>query len=260
MVNDAVASSCCVHGPTPISSCSSNSPLLEQLVVISRDSALEEMASGISHELNQPLGAIVTFAQAGERILSRPDVSIEQAREVFQLISKEALTAAEGIRQMRRLFQRGVLNRTACAIDEVVSELQDVLALLASNSGVHLSIQVGPDLPLVNIDPLRIQHVLFTLTKNAIEACTGCDDASVVIEVSDHRYAIEVTVTDTGVGISPIHRTQIFHPFFSTKGGTGLGLASARAIVEAHEGTIGFDARAGTPTRFWFRIPTHGHG
>jgi two-component system sensor kinase FixL len=237
---------------------STHAPLVERLVAISRDSVLEEMASGISHELNQPLGAIVTFAQAGERMLDQPDVSIEQAREVFRLISKEGLAAADGIRRMRRLFHRDAPQRDVCAMGEVVVELQGVLALLASNLDVRLSMQIDRDLPSVCIDRLRIQHVVFALSQNAIEASASGNnrDPLVSIKVSGDRYGVEVAVIDTGPGIAAAHRAQIFHPFFTTRRhGTGLGLASARAIVEAHEGTIGFEAEPGEPTRFWFRIP-----
>ncbi len=232
--------------------------LFERLVSISRSSALEEMASGIAHELNQPLGAIVTFAQAGERILDRPNVSIADAREVFQLISKEALGAAEGIRNMRRLFSRDDFPKEPCDIGAVLNELTPVLEVLAPQAEVELVVNVAAPLPLVSIDSLRIQHVLFTLAQNAFEATEPCaaSPPSVRIDVSGDRYGIEVAVSDSGCGISKQQHAQIFHPFFTTKlHGTGLGLASARAIIEAHGGTIGFESQQHTGTRFWFRLP-----
>jgi signal transduction histidine kinase len=232
--------------------------LLERLVNISRSSALEEMASGIAHELNQPLGAIVTFAQAGERILNRPDASITEAREVFQLISKEALGAAEGIRNMRRLFNRDNFLKQPCDLGAVVRELTPVLELLAPRAAAELAVNVGAELPVVSIDPLRIQHVLLALAQNAFEA-TDADPASpmsVRIEVYGDRYGAEVAVSDSGCGIAEQQRAQIFHPFFTTKNhGTGLGLAAARTIIEAHGGTIGFESRQRDGSRFWFRLP-----
>jgi signal transduction histidine kinase len=232
-------------------------------MTIARASVLEEMASGIAHELNQPLGAIVTFAQAGERMLNRPEPMVSGALEVLQLISREALGAGDGIRHMRRLFNRDTLNRSACAIEDVVRELSGVLELLALRTGGRLTVHVDQQLPLVSIDKLRIQHVLFTLVQNAFEssgANTG-DGPLVQINLNADRYDVEVSVVDSGGGIAAEHRAQIFHPFFTTKPhGTGLGLASARAIVEAHEGAIGFENVEGQGvrrgTRFWFRIPT----
>lgn len=228
-------------------------------MAISRSSALEEMASGIAHELNQPLGAITTFAQAGERILSRPNASLESAREVFQLISKEALAAAEGIRRMRRLFNRDNFVRAPAAIEDVVRELTPALELLASEYGIQLRVLIEDTLPRVDIDRLRIQHVLYTLAQNAIDATSahaGATRREVTIEVRGDRYGVEIAIIDSGPGIAPEHRSQIFHPFFTTKpNGTGLGLASARAIVQAHEGTIGFDPAERGGERFWFRLP-----
>jgi two-component system sensor kinase FixL len=240
-------------------SAESRPPLLDQLMAISRASALEEMASGIAHELNQPLGAITTFAQAGERILGRPDASIANAREVFQLISKEALAAAEGIRRMRRLFQRDNFAKTTSPIEEVMRELTPALELLASEAGIRLVVEVAPELPPVSIDRLRIQHVLYTLSQNAFDASLerkGNALPIVRIEIRGDRYGVEIAIIDMGSGISPEQRAQLFHPFVTTKAhGTGLGLASARAIVQAHEGSIGFDAIESGGTRFWFRLP-----
>lgn len=234
-------------------------PLLDQLMAISRCSALEEMASGIAHELNQPLGAITTFAQAGERIVSRPDASLDSAREVFQLISKEALAAAEGIRRMRRLFNRDNMVKVSTAIEGVVRELTPALELLANEAGIRLVVHIAGPLAPVAIDRLRIQHVLYTLAQNAFDATRANAAAKqpvVTIDVKGDRYGIEIGVIDSGAGIAAEQRAQIFHPFFTTKAeGTGLGLASARAIVQAHEGTIGFDEATGGGARFWFRLP-----
>ena len=237
----------------------SRPPLFDQLMAISRASALEEMASGIAHELNQPLGAITTFAQAGERMLSRPDATLDSARQVFQFISKEALAAAEGIRRMRRLFQRESFSKATCGIDEVIRELTPALDLLASEAGIRLFVDIASELPAISIDRLRIQHVLYTLTQNALDASAANvvnEPMSVRIVANGDRYGVEISVSDNGSGIAPAQRAEVFHPFFTTKSnGTGLGLASARAIVEAHEGTIGFDSIDGGGTRFWFRLP-----
>ena len=236
--------------------------LIEQLMAIARASALEEMASGVAHELNQPLGAIATFAQAGERMLDRSEPMVENAREVLRLISKEALGAGDGIRHIRKLFNRDSLQKVPCRMSELVGELSGVLELLALRTGGRLHIEVEPDLPAVLADKLRIQHVLFTLVQNALEATSARSVAEVRIRVCGDRYGVEVSVSDNGPGIPSEYHPQIFHPFFTTKPqGTGLGLASTRAIVEAHEGTIGFENLTGPDpqrgARFWFRLPSH---
>ncbi len=231
--------------------------LIERLMTIARVSALEEMASGIAHELNQPLGAIATFSQAGERMLSRPQPMTSAALEVLQHINREAMNAGEGIRRIRRLFNQRGVNRPPCSMRDLVSELKPVLDLLASRFDSALVVHCDDVLPLVAVDRLRIQHVLLTLVQNAFEAPKLPDASKTVrIDVKSDRYAVETSVTDRGIGIEEQQRPQIFRPFFTTKGdGTGLGLASSRAIIESHEGTIGFEDAEGGGTRFWFRLP-----
>src|ERR1700687_2009764 len=101
--------------------------ILNQLMEIARISALAEMASGIAHELNQPLGAIATFSQAGDRLLNRPEPMVSRARDVFQQINTEALNAGEGIRRIRRLFDHAEPMRFKCQMSDLVSELTHAL-------------------------------------------------------------------------------------------------------------------------------------
>lgn len=232
--------------------------LLEQLLTLACASALEEMASGIAHELNQPLGAIATFSQAGQRMLHRPEPMIDNTVEVLKQINHQAMSAGEGLRRIRRLFIRSHGERTRCNLSDVVGELTSVLELLAERAGARLIVALAPDLPQVSIDHRQIQHVLFVLVRNAIEAShrRNGDRPVVRIEASSNGYTVETAVIDQGTGIPPGIRAQLFHPFFTTKeGGTGLGLVSSRTIIEAHEGEIGFDDAPDGGSRFWFRLP-----
>jgi C4-dicarboxylate-specific signal transduction histidine kinase len=231
--------------------------LLEQLLQIARTSALEEMASGIAHELNQPIGAIATFAQAAQRMLARPEPMLQSTSEVLQHISQEALNAGEGIRRIRSLFNGHTQGHTECDLAEVITELMPVLDLLAQRHAAQLTFDTHGTLPKVAIDRLRIQHVLFALVQNAFEAPTAeAEPPRVRIEVTGDRYGVQVTVEDHGVGIPDTARERLFHPFFTTKEhGTGLGLASSRAIAEAHEGSLGVEPAAAGGTRFWLRLP-----
>jgi C4-dicarboxylate-specific signal transduction histidine kinase len=243
---------------------SSNSPptqaqtalLLEQLLQIARLSALEEMASGMAHELNQPIGAITTFAQAARRMLDRPDPMIQPTTEVLEHISNEALNAGAGIRRIRGLFNGNPHDRVVCNVSDVLTELKPVLDLLAMRWKARLTVTAQPTIPEVAIDRLRIQHVLFTLVQNALEAPTrNGEQPDVRIGISGDRYGVQIDIDDSGLGIATADRPHLFHPFFTTKhNGTGLGLASSRAIIEAHDGTIGVEDIAGG-TRFWLRLP-----
>ena len=228
--------------------------MMQQLMEIARASVLEEMASGIAHELNQPLGAIATFAQTGERMLNRPEPMVAEALQVFRQISSEAMGAGAGIRTIRRLFNRETSTRTRHAIGRLIDEVSPLIQALAHRAGGDLSVEVQSGLPDIMVDALRIQHVVLTLVQNAFEA--SASPALVRIRVTGDRYGVEVSVLDHGSGIPENARGAIFRPFYTTKPqGTGLGLASTRAIVEAHEGTIGFEDAPGGGSRFWFKLP-----
>jgi len=223
---------------------------------IARASALAEMASGVAHELNQPLGAIATFSQAGQRMLDRPEPMVGGALDVFRQIKLEALAAAEGIQRIRRLFGQEPPTRTRCQLPELIAELQPVLDAMVLNF-CGLRLDVSHPIPDLLIDRLRIQHVLCALTQNAIEASAQANNpATIRIDVSSDRYTVETGVTDSGPGVPADLQDQLFRPFFTTKPqGTGLGLASSRAIIESHDGTIGFDTLQAGGSRFWFRLP-----
>ena len=234
-----------------------SSQILNRLMEIARISALAEMASGIAHELNQPLGAIATFSQAGERMLNRPDPLVDRATEVFRQINHEALSAGEGIRRIRRLFDHDQAPRAPCNMSELIAELRPVLDMVALGNGGEMHYDTSRSLPGLAIDRLRIQHVVFSLVQNAFDASVFQETPPLVsIVVVGDRYGVETSITDRGTGISNEVREKLFRPFFTTKPrGTGLGLASSRAIIEAHEGTIGFDCAATGGSRFWFRLP-----
>lgn len=231
--------------------------LLHRLMEIARASALAEMASGVAHELNQPLGAIATFAQAGERMLNRPEPMVNRALDVFRQISQEALGAGEGIKRIRRLFEHGSPDRSLCQMPDIIDELRPVLDGLALRANGVVSVRTQRPLPDLLIDRRRIQHVLYALTDNAVDASVSRSASpSIQIDISADQYSVETGISDVGGGIPSDVQSSVFKPFFTTKAqGTGLGLASSRAIVESHDGQIGFENLPAGGSRFWFRLP-----
>jgi two-component system sensor kinase FixL len=231
--------------------------MLKQLLEMARQAALAEMAGGVAHELNQPLGAIATFAQAGDRLLNRPEPMVGRALDVFRQITAEALAAGEEIRRIRGRFNQCSLERSCIQIPSVIEELRPVLEVLAHCAHVNLSFALEERVPDIVIEKRPIQHVVFTLVQNALHACgDSARPRRTRLAVCADRYAVEVSVADSGPGIANDARERIFSPFFTTKPcGAGLGLASCRAIVGAHGGTIGFEPVTDGGARFWFRLP-----
>lgn len=234
-----------------------SSRLESQLLEISRLSALTELASGIAHELNQPLGAIAIFAQAGELLLNRSQPRVDEALGVLRQIDDAALSAGEAIRQIRRLFDPYPSGRSSCQIPELIDDLKPVLETCAKRVRGQLHVEISPGVPVVKADRLRIQYVLATLVQNACDASVLCEAApKICIFTSYDRYMVEIGVRDSGPGVPESIQHQLFRPFFTTKKhGTGLSLASSKSIVEAHEGTIGFENLSSGGCRFWIRLP-----
>jgi C4-dicarboxylate-specific signal transduction histidine kinase len=231
--------------------------LLQRLMEIARASALAEMASGVAHELNQPLGAIATFAQAGERMLNRPEPMVDRALDVFRQISHEALSAGEAIKRIRQLFEQASPDRTRCQMPEIIEELRPVLQGLAHRVNGVVHVRAEASSPELLIDRTRIQHVLYALTDNAVDASEARSASpSIQIDVSADQYSVETSIRDVGTGVPAELQPHLFRPFFTTKTkGAGLGLASSRAIIESHDGTIGFENLPAGGSRFWFRLP-----
>ena len=144
---------------------------------ISRLSALTELASGIAHEINQPLGAIATFAQAGERMLNRAEPLVNETLDVLRQINDAALSAGEGIRRIRRLFDQDNSVRSSCQIPELIDELKPVLELFAKRVGGELHIDSAAAVPAVLADRVRIQQVLVALVQNACDASELCRES-----------------------------------------------------------------------------------
>jgi signal transduction histidine kinase len=230
--------------------------IVNQVIEIARSVALGEMASGIAHELNQPLGAIATFSQAAIRMLDRPEPMHERALDVLRQINQEALNAGEGIRRIRGLFDQEGQARSRCSMDDLIVELQPLCELLSRRYEGALEF-LPANSPSLNVDRAKIQHVIFSLVQNGFESARRNSGSPWVrISVIHDRYCVETQVTDSGPGVPDSAQARLFKPFFTTKSqGTGLGLASSRSIIEAHEGTIGYQNLDGNGCRFWFRLP-----
>jgi signal transduction histidine kinase len=190
-------------------------------------------------------------------MLARNPPMVAEALDVLRHIADEALGAGQGIHRIRKLFNDREAARETCSLAEVLDELLPVMTLLADRAGMRLDVQVQPGLSDVSIDRLRIQHVLFTLLQNALEVPHQPGAERIItVALSGDRYEVRTSVEDHGVGLTEEQRTQLFRPFFTTKRqGTGLGLASSRAIIEAHQGNIGVKELAAGGTSFWFSLP-----
>jgi two-component system, LuxR family, sensor kinase FixL len=214
----------------------------ERLTHVSRLATMGEMASGISHELNQPLAAIANYASAATRLLAGAKPDLEDTLEALHQISSQALRAGEIIRRLRSLVRDSVTERELLSVNDVIEELKGLSRADARAHDVPVQFELAPDLPLVSIDRIQIQQVLLNLLRNSIDAMeeipAGLRDV-VIRTGSDAAGDVTVTVTDTGPGVPAGIRDRLFMPFVTSKAsGTGLGLAISRTIAEAHAGRL----------------------
>ena len=223
-----------------------------ELLHATRLSAVGTLASALAHELNQPLTAIANYVSAGRDMLA--DDSSETLREALDEAASEAVRAGQIVRRLRDFVARGELDTRVLSLEKLVNDAAVLGLVGAREDGIKWSIEIEPDIGDVFADRVQIQQVMVNLMRNAIEAMEKSPDKHLSIRARalDANRA-EIAVADTGSGIAPAVRQQLFEPFTSTKGkGMGLGLSICRTIIEGHSGRLSVEAgeTGGTVFRF----------
>jgi len=233
--------------------------LQAELTHMSRFTALGEMASTLAHEINQPLTAITNYLKGCHRLLERLEgESVAVLREALDQAAEQALRAGNIIRRLREFVARGEGERR---VESLIEEACTLALIGAKLNKVEVSFRLGEKADTVIADRIQIQQVLVNLVRNAIETMmTSAERRELLIAtMANADGMIEVSVSDTGAGISPEIAAFLFQPFVTTKSeGMGLGLSICRTIVESHGGKIWVEANpeGGTIFRFTLRIAT----
>ena len=199
-----------------------------------------ELTASISHEINQPLGAILSNTDAAEMLLDSGTARFDELRQVLQAIRKDDLRASEVVGRMRRLLRKHEAELLPCDLDEIAAEVLTLVRSDAERRRVDLIAHLDGPHP-VQGDRVHLQQVLLNLIMNAMDAVAECpaDRRHVSVRTMRSEDRVEVVVADSGCGIADDAMPQLFNSFFSTKPqGMGLGLSIARSIVEAHGGRI----------------------
>jgi len=229
-----------------------------ELAHLSRVAMLGELSGSLAHELNQPLAAILSNAQAAQRILGRGAGNLDEFREILKDIVEDDRRAGEVIKRLRALFRKEEVRYRRLEVNGVV---HDVLRLMRSdllNRDVAVSTELAAGLPAVDGDPIQLQQVLLNLVVNGCDAMDGqSGDRRLTLRTAAAAGGeIEMSVADRGRGIPPGDLERIFEPFVSTKAeGMGLGLAVCRTIVAAHHGRLWAANNADRGASFHFTLP-----
>jgi two-component system sensor kinase FixL len=233
--------------------------LFERLMHVSRLATVGEMASGVAHEINQPLAAIATYAHACDRLLSLPNPEIEEIQLALRQIADQAVRAGDIIRRLRSMARDDGTQRGPEDINAVVAELTDLIRSEANSQAVVYKVELAMDLPELAVHRGQIQQVVLNVVHNALEALALGEKGGREIVVRTRAAAdgdVEISVCDNGPGIQSEVAGRMFDPFYSTKcTGPGLGLAISRTIVHSHNGALDYRPNAPAGACFVIRIP-----
>ena len=229
-----------------------------ELFRVGRVAVMGELAASLAHEVNNPIGAIVANASAGERLLAAGKIETKELNDLLADIVADGRRAGEIVQGVRNMVRKTKPRRSLVQINDTIDDLLRIVRADALRKEVTVATEVDSDGGRVLADRAQLLQVLLNLTINAFEAMSAMrpDARRVVIHAGRNENGeIVVSVRDTGPGF-PGGTEQLFEPFFSTKAeGTGMGLAIARSIIEAHGGTISAENFDGGGACFTVRLP-----
>ncbi len=226
--------------------------LQDQLRHADRLATIGQLSAGVAHELNEPIGSILGFAQL---IKKYPELS-EQVIQDIEKITKASLHAREVVKKLMLFARQMPPQKTRVNLNQVIEEGLYFLESRCAKEGIKVVRSLSPNLPEVIADQAQMTQVLVNIVVNAIQAMP--DGGKLTIRTNASDRFISLTVEDTGVGMSEKVLKQIFLPFFTTKDvgqGTGLGLPVVQGIITSHSGSINVDSKVGQGTKFEIQLP-----
>lgn len=226
--------------------------LQEQLLHADRLATIGQLAAGVAHELNEPLGNILGFAQLAKKAPQVP----EQVEQDLMKIEKASLHAREITRKLLVFARQAPSSMTQVTLNQLIDDGLYFLESRCAKAGIELVREIAPDLPEIQADPSQLNQVFVNLVVNSIQAMPEGGKLTITVAVKDDM--VFISIGDTGCGMDKEALEKIFLPFFTTKDigeGTGLGLSLVHGIVTSHGGTIEVESEVGKGTRFEIRLP-----
>jgi signal transduction histidine kinase len=231
---------------------------MTELAHVNRQATTGELSSSIAHELNQPLGSILTNAETAELILQSENPDLGEIREILADIKRDDQRAGEVIRRLRGFLKRTPFETRDIDLNDIMREVVKFLSVQASARNVALYLQTAPGMLRIKGDPVQLQQVVLNLVVNAMDAMAVLPYGRTVIcrtELNGGSSAV-ISIVDSGPGIPADKLAQVFDPFFTTKAqGMGIGLSIARTIILAHKGQIWAENQVGGGAAFHFTLP-----
>ena len=230
-----------------------------ELTRVARITTIGELTASIAHEVNQPLAAVVANADACVAWLSREHPDLGEARAAAERATQGATRAAEVIARIRSLINKATPEKSRLQINQVIEQTIALAEGQASRNNVLIELELSQDLPHVLGDGIQLQQVILNLLMNGIEAMTSVTDrprALVIRSEPQTGAQIQVSVEDSGIGVSAEVMGRLFEPFFTTRSkGMGMGLPISRSIIEAHGGRLWAESNGAGGAIFRFTLP-----
>jgi signal transduction histidine kinase len=230
-----------------------------ELAHANRLATIGQLTASIAHEVNQPLGAAITNAQAGLRWLKREPPDLTEVKTAFDEVVRAGNRAADVVASVRRMVKKTPGQDGNVRVNDEIGEILAITHGEATKHGVSVRTELAPDLPAIKADRVELQQVLLNLAVNAIEAMRtlkGGRRELVIRSEADGGGGVVVSVSDTGPGLDAAARERIFQPFYTTKAsGLGLGLSICRTIIESHGGKLWCSPNSPRGALFQFTLP-----
>ena len=230
-----------------------------ELAQVARRSSLAAMSGAIAHEIRQPLGAIVTNANAALRWLNRPAPDFDEVRDALKHIVTDGHRASEVIQSVRSMFSKGDHEESPLDTNELIRETIAIASGELDAAKVTIELELSEPLPLISAHRGQLQQVVLNIVTNAADSMRSIDDRERLLRVRSRPFdssGVALSVQDSGTGIAPENMDRIFDAFFSTKrDGMGMGLAICRSIVEAHGGSLSVSAAVPHGSVFHIVLP-----
>lgn len=238
-----------------------------EMAHISRLMSLGEMASGLAHEINQPLAAILNYSRGTLRRIEEGNITeLGGVNKALHLISRQAIRAADIIKRLRSFVKKTEYQRMEFSINGVCEEIVQFLGQEARNASINVEFDFKADNPIIEADKVQIEQVILNLVRNAIEAydntalssSIASDGNTRLITIATEQTAdnLQVSVTDNGHGISQAQMKNLFEPFFTSKEtGLGMGLSISRTIIETHGGSLSAVSDGRSGSTFTINLP-----
>jgi C4-dicarboxylate-specific signal transduction histidine kinase len=219
---------------------------------------LGEMSGGLAHELNQPLTAILSNAQAAHQFIANKSIDDAELLEILRDIIAADRRAGEVISRLRALFKRGEARIECLDANEVVGEVLSLVHGDLATRGVECVQQLASQLPPVEADRVQLQQVMLNLIMNASEAMaeTAPEQRRLMLRTAATRGYVHIAFSDRGPGFAAEQHEKLFEPFYTTKPkGLGLGLSISRSIIAAHGGRLWGASNPGQGATFFIALP-----